>query len=235
MSQPARAEDPRRRRVAGALLLLAIVLVVLWWLLQVIAAVPTTIGMTSDSAIELIEARGFKASVTSVEGGGQPNRVFDQKPASGLHFKWTPIAIAVVEPGGRDADGADVSLSRDSSGRYTLEMGEKTDLGAMRVVEDEEMDPLYTSAVLDGRFTPRLQGLTKSKALKAVKRAGLSARLRYGPSTIDVSRGRVFYQDPAPGASLPKNKVVEVWISTGPLDITGDSPQKMPYPAPRRP
>ncbi len=224
-------EDQTKRRMAFVLVALVIGLLI-WWVLSHVAVVPGTVGMSVGRASALMKFAGFETSVTVVPSDdSMAGRVLVQAPAQGLYFTWWPIRVAVGSSSLASEAERDVRFVIDvgSSGLELPIPDAKTEVIP---TDPEEVLPLYNPPVTWDMLMPDVQNLTESQALSACRAVGLSVKMKSGPSTTDVRKGRIYYQKPAPGREIASGQTAELWISEGPLDVVSGGYYGSSYPRP---
>lgn len=137
-----------------------------------------------------------------------------------------------------DPDTPTASPSGDSDTAGTDTRSYEIAIGAAKPVEevmpldDEEMDPLFIPVIPYERLMPNVLNLKAAKASTAIRDIGLSVQTKVGPSTTDVARGSIYYQDPPPGTEVVLGQTATLWVSSGPFDITEGEYTGFPYPRP---
>lgn len=208
-----RQERSRRREALAALLILAIAVFAAWWLWTRTAWVPNVVGLSEADARAAISRTGFKVGVVgeSTSFDADPGSVSGQAPGSGARaFKGSEVDIQVVAGFVESVGGGAAKPSSGLSGLFgDIEFDSDT---------DEEGEP----AVVEGgsfEFVPSVQGMDGRRAVALLKNAGYNVTVRRGPSTTTVAKGDVYYQDPAPKTTPPRDRKIAVWISMGPPPV----------------
>ncbi len=225
-------EEQRRRRMAFVAAAIAFA-ILLWWVLSHIASVPSTVGMSQARAGELIHFAGFETSVTAVPCEDKMvGRVLVQAPGRGLYFTWWPVRIAVGGTSmGADAAGNDVSFVIEQ-GAPGLELAVPGRVPEAMPTDPEEVLPLYYPPVGRATRMPDVQNMTQADASGIVRALGLRVSVQTGPSTTDITRGRVMYQNPAPGMEVARGQSATLWLSDGSFSVLSGKYTGYPYPRP---
>lgn len=233
LTDPEGADEGSDKRVGALITTVGLALIILWLILNS-GIVPNTVGMSSEQSKSVLREAGFASEVTTQAAGMRPsNRVIRQSPSGGLRLRLWPIQVTITAGG----DGS--STSGNGNGGYpyrdySYDVDTDGDKRTMPV-DAEEMKPLYVPPSTE-LLMPNVQNMTSTKAQRKIKALGLRVTRKYGPSTTDVAKNRVYYQYPAPGTRVKRGDVTLVWVSTGPMNINVQlAYPAADYPGPERP
>jgi beta-lactam-binding protein with PASTA domain len=225
-------EAQSRRRIAFLIVAVAVAIII-WWIISHIAVVPSTVGMSAGRAGGLLKFAGFETSVTLVPCEDQlSGRVLVQAPARGLYLTWWPVRVMVGASGlagGPDENNVSFVIVPGSG---ALDLPAPAAAQEVMPTDPEEVLPLYYPPVTWEKLMPDVQNMTKSQAIAALDRVGMSATTKSGPSTTDVSKGRVYHQKPAPGVGVTSGQTAVLWFSDGSFSVLSGKYTGFPYPRP---
>ncbi len=234
---PGEERQSNRGRTFAIIAVVVVVVALVLWVLAHLGSVPSTVGMSQERATTLLKFSGFKTDVLSVPADDKlTGRVIVQAPAGGIYLTWWPVRVTVGSSSlASGLDGQDVSFVIDA-GSNALDLPVPTSTVEVLPTDAEEMAAIYFPAITWPTLMPDVQNLSKSKATKQLKGLGLKVKTKYGPSTTDVRKGRVYFQSPAPGSDIARGQTVTVWISEGPYNVVdGPYPGWSDYPRPVTP
>lgn len=235
-STPETTRSRRRREVLAILVLIILALLTcccLTW--SQIKEIPDVVEMAEEEARAALEEAGFRVRVVYADdaaGGtgtsGTPGTVTDQSPEAGTRARAGTTVTITVAGGVPDGDAGDGVQSDGSGGGRTVDGGGSDTFDPASRFTD------ITASGGSGPQVPTAQNVSESAARRILEAAGYRMVVGgFGPTTAGVTEGNVYYQEPAPGSSLPRGATVTVWISTGAPHKDGY--EGVPYPAPTNP
>ncbi|MGH3104063.1 MAG: PASTA domain-containing protein [Gaiellaceae bacterium] len=208
--------------------------------------VPAVVDLTVDEATERLTNAGFRTVVERQENGGEPGRVFAQRPGGGSQLESGEAVTVLVSAGeaettvpnvvGLPEDDAVARLDGASLGQRRRGVFSEEPPGvvvAQSPAAGEEA-PVGTKVRINiskgtGRVkVPSVLGRKSDDAGAIIREAGLQARAFDVPSA--EPKGTVVAQSPQPGSELARGEFVRINVSTGEGGEDGREPRPIAVP-----
>jgi serine/threonine-protein kinase len=245
---PAVPYPPRRRTgafVATLVALLAIVLLLVLLLIRQLSTPAGTIalkdvtGKPLQEARAILEADGFKVEPQFEQNDQVPeNQVFNQDPEPGTKLKsGDAVKLKVSQGLGKvkvpdvvNQKEADAKALLDDAGlqaKVTQEPNDKvaeglvirTDPPAGTEVAKGSTVAVVVSSGVEKVVVPDVTGLDYADASNQLGLAGFRVK-RFEEASDSVNQGKVIRTDPTANAQAPKGSIVNVYVSSGPQQVT---------------
>jgi len=200
--------------------------------------VPDVTGRQGDAAAQTLQNRGFEVRILTVQSATvERDRVVSQEPLAGEEApEGSTVTISVSGGPGEAPVPAVVGLTRtaaeaqlqDAGFRVRVRREFSDSVERRRVIEASppegsvvERGTRVTLVVSRGQElveVPNLVGASRASAERALAAAGLVAEVSEQEST-DTEPGLVIEQDPAAGASVPRDSTVAFVVAIAPPEV----------------
>jgi serine/threonine-protein kinase len=200
--------------------------------------VPDVVGRRGDAAAQRLQDRGFEVRILTVRSDSVPrDRVVRQDPGAGSRAdEGSTVTISVSGGPGELPVPSVVGLRRQAAERQLIDAGFEvrrrrefsdtvprgavieTSPPAGTVVQRGTTVTLVLSRGEEQVPVPDLVGSSRAAAERALAAVGLVGSFTER-ETADAEEGTVLEQDPAAGASVPRESTVALVIATAPPDV----------------
>lgn len=208
----------RRRALIGIIILVLILILFQWFWAHSTGVIPNVIGMPEMKARLVIAEAGF--------------RVGEEHEVTADHVRPGEVAAQVPSPGKRTFLGAavDIDCAIEPEKAATGEVVAATPFEMPGDDGNEDSGRLVApGSATFGPIVPNVHGWSRSRAVDALVDAGYRVKVNYATCTTDVKAGRVFFQDPPPGAEAKRGTVVKLSLSIPMRTGAGYRPPRPSY------
>ncbi len=206
-------QEDRRRGFWAVLLMIVLALAVAIWIWVNTAVVPDVVGMPEKIARARVEAAGFDVGEIYATDDFEvaEGEIDDQGPAGGRRvLKGTDVTLVIAQGTGRLPE-PDVDEGNGlGAGGYDF-----SDKKTSNVEDYYDPGTGYTQPKNYEDRVPQALNETESRGRAILANAGYRIEVHYGLNAGGIADGRIFYQNPPPGAYEQEGTTVVIWVSTG--------------------